>query len=171
MSNTALSTTWDDSRNVDLLRTMWLDGKSASEIALAIPGATRNAVIGKVHRMKLGKRASPAATKSRVRTASGREGHRGRSGGLGQSKANSIINRVQGRMKAALVPKLPEDDEGVDVTALIGIMDLNEHTCRWPIGDPLDPSFGFCGKEPVEGKPYCEDHCRRAFGQQVPVAP
>ena len=43
--------------------------------------------------------------------------------------------------------------------------ELNEHTCKWPIGDPLTPDFYFCGQHSDEGKPYCDFHSRRAYHQ------
>ena len=45
----------------------------------------------------------------------------------------------------------------------IGIMELKLNTCRWPIGDPIDEDFHFCGKNTVMGKPYCAEHCAMAY--------
>ena len=45
----------------------------------------------------------------------------------------------------------------------IGIMELKLNTCRWPIGDPTEEDFHFCGKNTVIGKPYCEEHCAMAY--------
>ena len=45
----------------------------------------------------------------------------------------------------------------------IGIMELKLNTCRWPIGDPTDADFHFCGKNTVMGKPYCAEHCATAY--------
>ena len=47
----------------------------------------------------------------------------------------------------------------------LSLLELNEHTCKWPIGDPLTPDFYFCGQHSEEGKPYCEFHSRRAYHQ------
>lgn len=192
-----ITTIWDDPRNVDTLVKLYTEGKSFAQIAAAIPGATRNACISKVHRMKLPPRADRYAqsrhTSSRARTINGEIPRKGNSGAPGQAKGNVILHRAEGRKRAeakGLAFKIAQarkdglgleegmeavlghkrvgpthfhGDEGVDVTSLIGIMDLNAHTCRWPIGDPLEPDFGFCGKHTAENKPYCEDHCRRAF--------
>ena len=53
---------------------------------------------------------------------------------------------------------IPEDQR-------LSLLQLNEHTCKWPIGDPLTPDFYFCGQHSEEGKPYCEFHSRRAYHQ------
>lgn len=58
---------------------------------------------------------------------------------------------------------LPIGGEGVDVTSLLGIMDLRDDTCRWPHGDPLLAGFGFCGKPVKEGSSWCPDHHARVF--------
>jgi len=190
-----LATIWDDPKNVDLLKSMWTDGASASEIALAIgQGATRAAVIGKVHRMKLAKRSTVAIdTQRRESSNPSKKPHRNQ----GQVTAKGIVSRVAARREAAksnggLAFKLsearkqgmgkdeamqfvlgrpgrlpPERDEGVDATYLLKLTDLDQGAvltqCRWPIGDPLEPGFGFCGRACQEGSSYCATHHRRAY--------
>ena len=56
------------------------------------------------------------------------------------------------------------------ITHPISIADLHEFTCRWPIGDPSQPDFGYCGSPTEENKPYCPDHCRIAYVQREEVA-
>ncbi len=53
----------------------------------------------------------------------------------------------------------------------IGIMDLKMNTCRWPIGDPTDEDFHFCGENTVTGKPYCAEHCALAYAGTTKEAP
>ena len=87
---------------------------------------------------------------------------------LGLSK-NSIIGKVH-RLnletrpspikKVALIKKVKVAPKKVEH---IGIMDLKINTCRWPIGDPTDEDFHFCGKNTVMGKPYCAEHCAMAY--------
>lgn len=65
----------------------------------------------------------------------------------------------------------PEDAAGLCngclvLPSLISISDLNEFTCRYPIGDPLSPYFGYCGAPTEENKPYCPGHCRLAYIQR-----
>lgn len=91
---------------------------------------------------------------------------------LGLSK-NSIIgkvhrlnleNRPSPIKKAAPAKKVKVQPHK---TERIGIMDLKLNTCRWPIGDPMDEDFHFCGKNTVMGKPYCEEHCAMAYASSV----
>jgi len=53
----------------------------------------------------------------------------------------------------------------IPVEQRLSLLQLNEHTCKWPIGDPLAPEFYFCGQHSEEGKPYCDFHSRRAYHQ------
>jgi GcrA cell cycle regulator len=53
----------------------------------------------------------------------------------------------------------------IPVEQRLTLLELNEHTCKWPIGDPLTPDFYFCGQHSEEGKPYCDFHSRRAYHQ------
>jgi GcrA cell cycle regulator len=185
---------WEEPGTVDLLKSMWLDGSSATQIAAAMTAkfverVTRNMVLGKAARLKLQRRNPVVARQAhaaRQRTVNGEIPKKGGAGAPGQAKPNHIIHRIEGRLRAERARqegklshrgqeafrapgRVDLDDEGVDVTSLIGIMDLNAHTCRWPIGDPLTPDFGFCGQHSVEGKPYCEFHSRRAYQSRVPA--
>jgi hypothetical protein len=83
--------------------------------------------------------------------------------------AASIVRRALNRSPAALPPKpLPFFEE-----PLVGLIDklehLTEHTCKWPIGDPLAAGFSFCGQEPQPGKPYCQAHALRAYAAPAPI--
>ncbi|MBQ3695800.1 MAG: global cell cycle regulator GcrA-like protein [Alphaproteobacteria bacterium] len=66
----------------------------------------------------------------------------------------SPIKKATVVKKVKVVAKKPER---------IGIMELKLNTCRWPIGDPTDEDFHFCGKNTVMGKPYCAEHCAMAY--------
>ena len=61
------------------------------------------------------------------------------------------------------LPQVQELD--IPVEKRLTLLQLNEHTCKWPIGDPLTPDFYFCGQHSEEGKPYCDFHSRRAYHQ------
>ena len=157
---------WTDER-VELLRQLWLDGKSASQISAALgAGLTRNAVIGKVHRLGLAGRAktsSPSPSTSSggarprgVRRAARRRGRarcraRCRSGG-GGGGGGSHRARQHGagdvRGAGAAVETQPmrmEEDVVVPMSLRVTIVDLKEAMCRWPLGDPTSADFRYCG--------------------------
>ena len=152
-----------------------MEGLSASQIAVELgEGVTRNAVIGKVHRLKLSGRAKPATSSQRARTASRanrQTGARGGNGG-GGNKRRTISTPVSGAN--ALSPVISEQ-ENVRLAARlepelfippaerIGLLGLTEKTCKWPIGDPLLEDFHFCGHDSDDSAPYCKFHAKRAY--------
>lgn len=151
--NSTTNFPWTDDQIEDLKR-LWSDGKSATEIAKFLGnGLTRSAVLGKVHRLKLKKR-MVEAPRSNVKQNIAAEKPKRRQGNPGQKKSFHIA-------PSQPIPEVEDDLQ--DVTHLIGILELTEQTCKFPIGDPKTSDFGFCGAESVEGKPYCEFHCRRAY--------
>lgn len=151
--------TWTDQR-VELLKSMWMEGSSASEIAAVLgKDVTRSAVIGKVRRLKLHRGTTTAGRKQESRATIAIQRHKGHKGKL---QPNAIVHRTANRPVIIAEEAI---DPGVDVTHLLGIMDLRHDTCRFPIGDPRSSSFGFCGKHTAEGKPYCADHCKTAYVQ------
>ncbi|QGZ96116.1 GcrA cell cycle regulator [Terricaulis silvestris] len=140
---------WTDER-VTLLRKLWAEGLSASQIAKQLGGVTRNAVIGKVHRLGLAGRATPSRPAKRpVRTARPRV--------MGPSVPRL---RMPSTMPTVVIPDLEplkfEDGKAANV------LTLNESMCKFPIGDPTDPDFAFCGRG-SSGGPYCSDHARLAY--------
>jgi GcrA cell cycle regulator len=147
---------WTDER-VDLLKKLWADGLSASQIAAELGGITRNAVIGKVHRLGLSGRAkSPSSSTPRPRKA----------------RTHSHMMRVsrpamRGNTALAYDYDVETEPELIDNVIPIGqrrtIMELNEETCRWPIGDPGTADFFFCGGQTLTGLPYCAYHSRVAY--------
>lgn len=153
---------WND-QQIDTLKALWREGASASEIATALGnGATRSAVLGKINRLKMSDR-SPGVNPKKSAAAA----KRGRTGNPGQATAAAIRARRSTQSALHSAKRLPapfagEPEDGVDVTRLIGIEQLTEHTCKWPVtGDGSKTRF--CGEHSVEGKPYCEDHCERAY--------
>ena len=149
---------WTDER-VELLKKLWSDGLSASQIAAELGSVTRNAVIGKVHRLGLSGRAkSPSSSAPRQR----------------KPRAPSHVMRVSRpsmRGNTALAHAydydLEPEPELIENVIPIGqrrtLLELTEATCRWPIGDPGTPEFFFCGGNTLTGLPYCAYHSRIAF--------
>ena len=149
--------TWTDER-VELLKKLWADGLSASQIAAELGGITRNAVIGKVHRLGLSGRA-----KSR------RPARRGRASRARPSMLR--VGRASMRGNTALAHAYeiePRRSRSWSTTSFRSASaarcsELNEETCRWPIGDPAAPDFFFCGGQTMTGLPYCAYHSRVAY--------
>ena len=162
---------WTDER-VELLRKLWLDGLSASRIAAELAGGvTRNAVIGKVHRLGLSGRikapSSPVNTRSRPAKPLGTD----RSGvpGLPQRAVampmiGNVALAIQDRPAALPLVRRSYDDNVVNMTENVTIMELRESMCRWPVGDPSSAEFRYCGgKAPIGEGPYCKHHSRMAY--------
>lgn len=127
---------WTDER-INLLKKLWVEGKTAAEIAKELGGVTRNAVIGKAHRLKLSNRVSPI-----------------------QQNKKPIVKQVPAVSTERKIQKIIEQDSGREG---ISLLDLNPRACRWPLGDPREEKFGFCGGESVAGLPYCMDHSKVAY--------
>ena len=139
------------------LKKLWGKGSTASEIAQIIGGVTRNAVIGKAHRLGLEGRPSPI-----------------RGGGSSRSKRNRAISRalearaLRGTMadeeiggEPVMPPHGQKNMERPLAPPARPVSDVKE--CLWPIGDPSDPGFSFCGAETSPGRPYCAAHCAMAY--------
>ena len=156
--------TWTDER-VELLKKLWSDGLSASQIAAEIGNVTRNAVIGKVHRLGLsgrGKAKTPARPSVRARPPA----HRAlRAPSAPAPRSNVVLAPDPTQRHAEPGPDLPvlDDDVVVPMSERVTIMDLRESMCRWPMGDPTKPEFRFCGARSVTGLPYCTHHARVAY--------
>lgn len=170
---------WTEER-VELLKKLWMEGLSASQIAAMLgEGVTRNAVIGKVHRLKLSGRAKPASSTPRVRSAPRPSTRRSTSSHPSRSTIGSSRPRTMSaapmigatalkaseeyETEAYQLPQVEELD--IPVEQRLSLLQLSETTCKWPIGDPLTPDFYFCGQHSDEGKPYCDFHSRRAYHQ------
>jgi GcrA cell cycle regulator len=156
---------WNDER-VELLKKLWGEGLSASQIATRLGSVTRNAVIGKVHRLGLSGRATTSRMKShrpRPRVQPVRKVAKPRFVTQGTRPIDLIYQ------KDAIEPYVPPAEELVIPPAeRKSIQTLLENHCRWPIGDPQQSDFHFCGKSKVQGLPYCEFHARRAYQPPQP---
>jgi len=156
---------WTQER-VEQLRKLWLEGLSAAQVAAELgSGVTRNAVIGKIHRLGLAERGKPATTprpraQRPPRATSGEAVARGSGGAM---VMGNVALAVSPRPVAA--PALrPEEEVVVPISMRVTLMELRETMCHWPLGDPTTPEFRFCGShyEPGEG-PYCRCHARIAY--------
>lgn len=159
---------WTDER-VELLKKLWSEGLSASQIAGRLGSVSRNAVIGKVHRLGLSGRATTSRMKThrpRARIANANAAKRA----VAKSRLAAIGNpAVRALYNGDAEPYTPPAEELViPLAERKSIQTLQECSCRWPIGDPQALEFHFCGKNKVPGLPYCEFHARRAFQPAVP---
>lgn len=150
---------WTEDR-VGALKKLWLEGQSASQIAKQLGGGvTRNAVIGKVHRLGLSGRAAPSQpARATFRPSRPRPAAQPTQA----PSAPRRIEAVQPRpMTAQSVPAVMPDLPGTAT-----VMTLGAHMCKWPIGDPSSSEFSFCGRRASENV-YCVEHARVAYQPQV----
>jgi GcrA cell cycle regulator len=155
---------WTDER-VELLKKLWADGLSASQIAGQIGGVTRNAVIGKVHRLGLSGRAktNAAPAQPRPRKPSRAPSHPLTHRPASQGNA-ALAARLRAEPEPAPEPEIAFDEDVViPMSERVTIMELRDSMCRWPMGDPTTPDFRFCGGKALTSLPYCTHHCRIAY--------
>jgi GcrA cell cycle regulator len=155
---------WDGDR-VELLRKLWQDGISASRIAAQLgAGITRNAVIGKVHRLGLSGRAKPAASTGAPRVKRVAAPHATQK--TVALRGNTVMLRevvIAEEYEPAVLPEAVV----IPISERVTITELRDNMCRWPLGDPLAPEFRYCGTKCDPATPYCSPHARMAY-QQTP---
>jgi GcrA cell cycle regulator len=174
--------TWTDER-VETLKRMWSEGQSASQIARELGGVTRNAVIGKVHRLGLSNRAGSAQGEEEavepVAEVEATEPVAAEAAGEAKAEAGAAdAAQTPALRKSALIGQpLPPQPAASEISPetlasvrevekrarRLTLMELTERTCKWPIGDPATDDFWFCGLPVQPGKPYCEAHVAVAF--------
>jgi GcrA cell cycle regulator len=175
---------WTDDR-VEILKKMWGEGQSASQIAKELGGVTRNAVIGKVHRLGLSNRAGSggnAKTEAKAKPAAKTEAKpkaatkpEAATAAEPEAEYKPVLPiRKQIIPAGQPLPPQPSANE-ISPEALakvseiekkakrLTLMELTERTCKWPVGDPATDDFWFCGLPVKTGKPYCEAHVGVAF--------
>ena len=128
------------------LRELWKKGHTASQIASILGDKTRNAIIGKAHRLNLESRTTSKKIKPKVN----RENN-----APSEVKTQKLGRKA--RFKALLLDKNfePENPKKFE--------ELTDETCKWPIGHPYEKNFYFCGRKPMEKFPYCKLHVLYAF--------
>jgi len=139
---------WTDER-IETLKLRWREGFSASEIAAELGGSSRNAVISKVHRLNLPRLAHNLERKRLVAA----------------DRKKPAVSRIAKHKRRPIGPPADLPIPPVPSVGLLSLLQLTEHTCKWPIGDPKLAGFGFCGSVSVPGKPYCADHCSQAYSR------
>ncbi|MGL4406338.1 MAG: GcrA family cell cycle regulator [Notoacmeibacter sp.] len=166
---------WTDER-VELLKKLWGEGLSASQIARQLGGVTRNAVIGKVHRLKLSGRAKTTASPNRAKkisvgveetqrtrtTAASTAQLRTRPAVMGNTALKTEM-LLDGAAEHRYQTSAEANILVMPTSRRLSLVQLGEKTCRWPVGDPMSADFSFCGNEPREASPYCSYHSKLAF--------
>ena len=180
---------WSDER-VELLKKLWGEGQSASQIAKELGGVTRNAVIGKVHRLGLSNRneePEPAPAPEPDKKAGKKPAAAPRPEPQAEPATPEPASEEPATQAAFTPPPrrqivpagqpLPPQPSANEISpeALASVrevekkarkltlMELTERTCKWPVGDPATEHFWFCGLPVQQGKPYCEAHVGVAF--------
>ncbi len=160
---------WTDER-VEQLRKLWAEGHSASQIAAQLGSVTRNAVIGKVHRLKLSSRGRSTAAPARQKKAA-----QPVTASRTTSRAATVTRSVTTSMGATALQAQfgtepvaryhmrPAENVVVPISRKLHLVELSERTCKWPNGDPLSEEFSFCGHDPADTGPYCRYHAKVAF--------
>ena len=171
---------WTEERIIEL-KQLWAEGQSASKIAEKLGGVTRNAVIGKIHRLGLSNRVDsqdkPAVTKKRGRPSKPKDAE-GSISKIAEANKKAVTESNFGNTN---IPDGLEDNSDLsnsnhataetlaNVLELekkskkLTLMELTERTCKWPIGDPATENFWFCGHPSEQGRPYCSTHIGIAF--------
>ncbi|SDL21946.1 GcrA family cell cycle regulator [Aliiruegeria lutimaris] len=186
---------WTEER-VETLKRMWGEGQSASQIAKELGGVTRNAVIGKVHRLGLSNRnGGGGSDKAKTAEAAPEKAAAPKAEAPKPKPVKEQPAKVEAKPAPVAEPEpetpavpprrqiipagqpLPPQPSANEISpeALasvrevekkarkLGLMELTERTCKWPIGDPATEEFWFCGLPVQQGKPYCEAHVGVAF--------
>ncbi|WP_187967940.1 GcrA family cell cycle regulator [Aquibium microcysteis] len=158
---------WTDER-VELLRKLWAEGLSASQIAAQLGGVSRNAVIGKVHRLKLSSRGRAAPAQARQKKPKPAAPKAAKPAAPPPRPVPQTVGatalKVEFEPEPAPRPVTRTDDGVVvPISRRLKLVELSDRTCKWPNGDPLNEDFHFCGTASKDGSPYCAYHARLAY--------
>jgi GcrA cell cycle regulator len=168
---------WTDER-VERLKKLWAEGLSASQIAAQLGGVSRNAVIGKVHRLSLPGRAkaggtTASRTQKRPTVSTHSTPNRQQTTFTPRPTMTRTISRPAGAtmLKEEIEIDLMEEMETptshnnvvVPIFKRVPLIRLTERTCKWPLGDPLKDDFCFCGNDSPDSSPYCGFHQKLAY--------
>ncbi len=139
------NSSWTPER-IEALTRLWNDGEAASVIAAKLGEVTRNAVIGKVHRLGLAGRKTTSRTPQLRRTIARRD------------RASRVSMRKP-VLRSRPCPATPDRLPPAPAAQMLSVAKLTAATCHWPVGDPRSAEFGFCGNRTAPGhQPYCAHH-------------
>ena len=142
---------------VEDLKIMWKQGLTTGEIGKRL-GVSKNSIVGKVHRLQLDARPSPIKKKDEEQENAAEE--------CAQTDNVTEKKTEPREEKPAAAPQPVAEKPAVvrkNIAGDVKLTDLDNHTCRWPIGDPKDENFHFCGRKVRIGQTYCEEHAALAY--------
>lgn len=143
---------WTEERT-NTLKTLWLQGQTASQIAERLGGVTRNAVIGKAHRLGLSSRPSPIRQRPAGRPAAPAPA---------APLSRALLPTEPAKPQTILPPPVAPTAK---TKAAPG-----SRACMWPMGDPKQPGFHFCNAPAEPSRPYCSSHCSIAYHKRTDAA-
>lgn len=153
---------WTD-KMVEDLKIMWKQGLTTGEIGKRL-GVSKNSIVGKVHRLQLDARPSPIKKKDEETETSAAENT---AQPATAKNTGGKKNEPRPEKTAAPAPVQPVAAKPLPIKKIVPgnvkLTDLDNHTCRWPLGDPKDENFHFCGKKVKIGQTYCEEHSALAY--------
>ena len=163
---------WTDEM-VEQLKQMWQEGLTTGEIGKRL-NVSKNSIVGKVHRLGLSGRPSPIKKKDEEAEKKPQSPAKATAPKTGKAPAPKEEKKVAPTVVARetsteVLKKAAPERTGTDcatprnTSGLTMLTDLDNHTCRWPIGDPKDDNFHFCGKKIKIGQTYCEEHAAVAY--------
>ncbi len=149
---------WTQERITELTR-FWNDGLSTAEIGKLL-GITKNAVVGKAHRLRLASRPSPIRRMA-VRPLTPRVPREPRVSSMPALPQTAAMSSTRNLMPA---PQPAPIKARVETP----VLQLSNQRCMWPVGHPGEAEFHFCGERSLVGKPYCATHCAVAYVKTKP---
>lgn len=173
---------WTEQR-IDMLRKLWGQGQTASQIATLLGGVTRNAVIGKAHRLGLTGRPSPikrdgseAGAAPRRKSAGSQRRQQPTLAPMPAMRPTATTaavtesSGVQNAPRSSVETRASEPAAAKAPPAPRTAAQAGSKSCSWPMGDPKQPGFHFCGESAEPGRPYCAQHCAIAYHRKSEAA-
>lgn len=167
---------WTD-QMVEDLKKMWKEGLTTGEIGKRL-NVSKNSIVGKVHRLGLSGRPSPIKKKEEATPKATENKSVSPKPAPEKAAPSKAPAKTNVKQKPAEAPKdnfqtclnkeleknfLSPNNKEKKNNGFVTLTDLDSHTCRWPIGDPKDENFHFCGKKVKIGQTYCEEHAAIAY--------